>query len=267
MNKISTELRLEALKQQIEKGIINRFLYKYKPDNKFTRKIVTENTIWFAQPSSFNDVYDCKANSQFQQKDLEQWFSIKTGRSTCCSKNIIATANGKKNLLKAIQNDINKVLDKIGVLCLSKTPFDILMWAYYADSSKGICFEFDVLEDHELFSPILPVIYSEELPIYNHFVNNDRIVTDVILTKAKCWEHEEEVRVLKSGDEIRENKSQAFKFNPNALTKIIFGPKTPDDVVNQYKDLCGKRNDFCHVKFSRIVKCQDRYSFVEKEIQ
>lgn len=262
-----SEAKDYTMKQKKEVDLTNHFLYKYKRDDEFTQKIVSKNELWFAHPSSFNDVYDCNANSQFQQKDLEQWLSKKIGFNACLTKKIISTAEGNICIQNAIQNDINKVLDKIGVLCLSKTPFDILMWAYYADSSKGICFEFDVQKDPTLFRLRSPVTYSEELPIYNHFVNNDRIVTDVILTKAKCWEHEEEVRVLKSGDEIRENKSQAFKFNPNALTKIIFGPKTPDDVVNQYKDLCGKRNDFCHVKFSRIVKCQDRYSFVEKEIQ
>jgi len=58
---------------------------------------------------------------------------------------------------------INDKISQIGVMCLSKTNTNQLMWCHYSDSEKGICIGFDV--EHYFFKNcIMPITYSRKRP-------------------------------------------------------------------------------------------------------
>lgn len=49
-----------------------------------------------------------------------------------------------KDLLK---RSTDEILNGFAYYCMAKKPDNILMWSHYADSHKGVCFRFDLLQD------------------------------------------------------------------------------------------------------------------------
>jgi hypothetical protein len=96
------------------------------------------------------------------------------------------------------------------------------MWAHYADSHKGVCLKFDILEDTSFFSPAKKVIYTKNYPEYDYLSNKNDFVNQMFLTKSDEWDYEGEVRVLKAS-------KGNFKFNENSLKEVIFGCKASEN--------------------------------------
>lgn len=131
------------------------------------------------------------------------------------------------------------------------------MWSHYSKYHEGICLEFDILEDPSFFTLPIPVNYVDTMPIYDHFKEQNKLFKKIIQPKAKEWEYEEEVRVIKTPNDIKQNKgNQAFNFNPNALIKVIFGCKASEDTIAKYKELC-QRNGLKYVEFSKMYQKQN----------
>ncbi len=84
-----------------------------------------------------------------------------------------------------------------GIICMSTTWQEPLLWGHYADKHKGICLGFDV-DDAEW----QPVIYRKERPsLSNLGVKHLNEISDeqwqeVSRTKFKAWEYEREYRTL-----------------------------------------------------------------------
>ena len=105
--------------------------------------------------------------------------------------------------------------------CFSETNKSVLMWAHYADSSKGFCVEYDLkrLSRDEIISlGIYPVLYDERrlirrdlkslkysLKNLEHAINYDEeyddgeVLDDLIplmLYKGNDWQYEKEWRII-----------------------------------------------------------------------
>jgi hypothetical protein len=87
-------------------------------------------------------------------------------------------------------------LDKVGVLPLSETWDNMLLWSHYAKDHTGICVGFHSHID--IFGVALKVDYAEDFPIITPpFDSPETILKKSFLTKARCWEYEKEWRVVK----------------------------------------------------------------------
>ncbi|WP_082546057.1 hypothetical protein [Rhodanobacter sp. Root627] len=120
------------------------------------------------------------------------------------------------------------------LVSLSKTPTNMLMWAYYADSHAGFVVGVDVVDPR---ADIEPVRYVKDLGLERgHFDEAKRILTK----KFRMWRHEQEHRVFVSRAsfvkvEIRELifgigtnlelkallTTVAKKFNPRITVRTI----------------------------------------------
>ena len=88
---------------------------------------------------------------------------------------------------------------KIGILCLSKNPSSLLMWSHYADGYSGAIVKFD--ETQEFFSGHFEMKYSEHRPKMDISIYTDGdepVPIAELCVKAKEWEYEKEVRVVRS---------------------------------------------------------------------
>jgi hypothetical protein len=94
-----------------------------------------------------------------------------------------------------------KFEELIGILCLTESPANLLMWAHYADSHRGFVVEFDsgsrffdqrVGPDDDL-RHLRKVIYQEERP---SIVLTEMDDFSPYLTKAKDWSYETEWRMM-----------------------------------------------------------------------
>jgi hypothetical protein len=115
--------------------------------------------------------------------------------------------------------------DKLGVLCLSEKPDDILMWAHYADRHRGFCLQFDKAG---LISWrfCAPVKYQKLYPTFHKFIplmEESRIDRLFLLTKSDHWKYEREWRVIVEPPENGNPDNRKIHFPQEALTGIIFG--------------------------------------------
>lgn len=244
-------MKVAALSQMISQKIMNQTLYKYRADCENTKKIFTEHTIWFAYPEYFEDIKDCMANIQsLDERGLNNLIE-KTPMSNYEKKMCkIGAKSFSVDMLKESSNNVTR--KKIGISCFCKTKTSDEMWSKYSDGHKGMCLQFDVLKDPELFTLAKPVNYVNDLPIYNHFKDFNEIIDKVIITKTKEWQYEQEIRIIKGPSEMKaQNHGQAFPFKPEALEKVIFGCKTDKETIDKYMKLC-KENGLGHVSFSQM---------------
>ena len=198
-------------------------IYKYRAIDKYTLESLIHHELYFSSPKKFNDPHDCHIPIK---SDISKDGFIKHYMKLGNDKTIITEAiknheGGYEEFLQKWCEDIN--VGKIAkVCCFSKKNNIIPMWAYYADSFRGICLGFDPKKDLDLFIPPVVVNYPEDNQFPNtDFFQND-ISLDLIYTKSNHWRHEEEVRVVKLN-----NPNNLYKYKPESLTEIVFGYSTP----------------------------------------
>ncbi|MBL0597279.1 DUF2971 domain-containing protein [Aeromonas jandaei] len=190
-------------------------------------------------PSTLNDPFEGELNSDVSEYLL---------------KNITATEFGLESLIPSLPQEkldeiirLNIILKPklIGVISLSETPRNLIMWAHYANEHNGICIglkknflsenlkEIDG-EDKITIPTPLKVNYDSIRPQYNEdsseFVQEaDNQTLSHLLTKSNDWMYEKEHRCLISPEQADIVKILSgdvkksllnFLVNSNALTEI-----------------------------------------------
>ena len=151
-----------------------------------------------------------------------------------------------KALLKQATNII---LNGFSYYCMTESPDNILMWSHYADSHKGVCFKFDLLQDLDTFFITVPVEYNSE---YLEFDTLDGNPAPIIQRKSLEWRYEKEHRT------IRVNEHGLVKINRETLVEIIFGCRTSKSDKSRIRDIAIK-NGF-NVTFLEAVQNSEAYS-------
>lgn len=98
--------------------------------------------------------------------------------------------------------------EKVGILCLSEDPSNILMWSHYASNHSGICIGFDT--DYKPFRSASQVSYSDGRPSAEFNSEPENLLKRVLLTKSKHWSYEKEWRSIKR---TIENDELEFYYN------------------------------------------------------
>jgi hypothetical protein len=122
-----------------------------------------------------------------------------------------------ENLKDFIASYREAVTSRIGLLCLSEVPDDILMWAHYANSHRGICLVFDHQVD--FFAIAQPIVYQKARPNINPIhQSHEQMMERALLTKSEHWCYEREWRITRY-----EHGAGIYTFPPQALVGIILG--------------------------------------------
>jgi hypothetical protein len=95
---------------------------------------------------------------------------------------------------------LNILSESIGVLCLSKSWKNPLMWSHYSAGFQGFCVGYKLPSDSKVL-PKLEVSYSDErFPLNETEVLRNRITREllegIIARKSLHWKYEEEVRYI-----------------------------------------------------------------------
>lgn len=256
-------------KQLIQIGVnaksYPQHIFKYRSDNDKTEKIITHNELWFSNPLLFNDPYDCNTpiNNMTSLADIKSWLE-NVGVTSAFIDELADKLQRNPNLMK---EETEKAMGELGVCCFSTMDSSILQWSHYADYHKGICLKFDITEDPDFFFIPVIVAYRKVMQHYNHFTQSKNIVEYLIRPKFHEWSYESEIRIVKTAQNIRDNSgNRAFKFNDNALKEVIFGTKTPDNVIEKYKQLCANNNKR-HVLFYKMeLGSGVHYELIKRQI-
>jgi len=109
-------------------------------------------------------------------------------------------------------------VNKTGVLCLSATDSNILLWSHYAAGHKGLCLKFAATKYTPFFSLAQCVDYSQEYPQIDLLASPEEQVNAFLRTKAIDWKYEEEWRII---DHDKGPGNQVFP--EEMLVGVIFG--------------------------------------------
>lgn len=218
-------------------------LYKYRLwDDKFHKQVLTNGELFFSSPKRFNDPYDCglpfrqhPENSdpviikQMVEASVSNKFSKLTpeAREEKCAKQVLLIQQNPENWFEMnwgyTPEDLNQLF---GVLSLTPHPNNYLMWSHYSSSHTGFCVEFDTrLLVESIAGYFQKVNYTTDIPFFSiRDALEDELLSKLIYTKSNIWEYEDEYRFSRI-----HKPDTPVKFNPDALTAVFFGCKTPYD--------------------------------------
>lgn len=150
----------------------------------------------------------------------------------------------------ALEQTVDELFKRYGVLCFSRYWDNILMWSHYGDRHKGICLGFDVAEEITR-----PVAYETEPQLVGNMIVEERshfpaeegiqIIDRLFGTKYTRWSYEAEVRVNGRREEVDEETGQYFvEFSESLkLKEVIAGARFPwsrkpiEDSLKAYSDV------------------------------
>lgn len=237
------------------------YLYKYTPHNNDSRKyeIITKSQLWFSKVESFNDPIDSKLDyrQDYSPEEIREYWENFLKNKPEHPQTITQILHNWGSNTSFVQQQ-NRVFEdgrsKLGVLCFSKNPENILMWSHYANNHKGIVYEFKPsLFTDKRTSSFTAFPYKVNYPKDKSYEPLSYTLTGdakkeqfayELLTKAKDWEYEEEYRMI----DFENSGNKTFK--KDSLISIIFGVRTSDVEIDIMKCLC-KKYGLCHIQFKK----------------
>lgn len=209
-----------------------KLFYRYKENNCYARRELIEKNFWFSKPVLFNDPCDSAMHLLHSNERVQVIDKLNSHLMENCDPVMLLEGI---NDIKSFQKVRNDVLDRIknrGICCFT-TKFDNpLMWAHYADEHRGVCLEYAVTDDRTL-DDFHRVKYSNQIDAkrimqsYSHSGGIcDELDLELLTTKPKEWEYEEEYRyIISSGD--------TKCVLPVQLRSIIFGARFPEEDIEE----------------------------------
>ncbi|MFQ1977485.1 DUF2971 domain-containing protein [Aeromonas veronii] len=108
----------------------------YKYSRFFGIESLKNITIRLSSPNTLNDPFEGMMNEHVKKR------LIKIAKPEDLGMQGYERHFGKEIINTFIVNKIHSLISKYGVVSLSETPINLLMWAHYADEHKGICIGF-----------------------------------------------------------------------------------------------------------------------------
>jgi len=250
--------------------------YKYMTYS--TANIVLENqSLRWSTPATLNDPYDIQFDLRInfdREKvlclSLEKLWKIFTGELTGHPDNQTSIAiirlrphlqgipkkhfikkmeEGIKKSFASLDNNIQQIyqatrehLSTAKILCLTDSPINQLMWAYYADSNRGVVLRFQdepgasspyQMAQQMSYMPDIPMLFEEnELSDFlAGLVTFDQAkrVNTLIYTKSNAWKHENEWRIFAGHGRNKFAPHEDKPFGAKELTGAVFGCRMPPE--------------------------------------
>lgn len=273
-------------------------LYKYfHPDRT---DVLQNETIRFSSPKVLNDPFELKPYiSEIAPKsELESGFELNlpellSEKYAALSRperrrvsweqfQVIAKAqlpvayihlkDTSDQMLAVLQSSMENTFEKmIGILCLTESPDNLLMWAHYAHSHQGFVVEFDT--DHPFFDQRLhleddfrclrKVIYSEKRPSF--VLSNLKDFTP-FLTKGLEWSYETEWRMmlhLESASTVHGEGPAAvhlFNFPKSSIRRVILGCRVSDAKAAEIRQILKDSEEYANVVCQQAQIDASKYS-------
>jgi hypothetical protein len=159
-----------------------------------------------------------------------------------------------ENSKKALDDYFNN----LGIVCLSKKPDIIQMWAHYTNNHRGIVIGIDENNVSADKSICVNVEYAPEMVSLNLMqdVNdfNFHGFTDFLIRRKETnWGYEEEVRMYAKLDKMNSDGNYYLHISPTAIKEIYIGlnaHETTTMIANEIK----QRPEYQHLKLYKMTK-------------
>ena len=216
-------------KSNIEPIDIPPILYKYMPEQPYALNTIITRYFYFSPITDFNDPFEGKFfdNEQYSKEDLRNYFRnichIPEEYMTSLEKIFLNDENWLIALKDRLIQEKESVEKTFGILCLSETEKDILMWSHYANSHKGIVIGIDsknLWQNMTSSKPgglLEPVQYKKDYPTVKFFKDQKDVVDKWFFTKYEDWKYEKEWRAV--------HKPGLIQFPKEIIKSVYFGAK------------------------------------------
>lgn len=260
-------------------------IYKYRKwDDKFQKKLLTDNELYMSPASLFNDPFDCKIYKNHYLLDtpekIEEYINKSMENSSDWMKQNNKNPHEQRKILEERLSDIVKYQVRSeyyddeynnkyhGIACFSKRWDSILMWSHYADNHKGFCIGFDEkrMRYSMLFGKGDFVKYSEDFPEIHPHDDAKEVQNLRTYCKSKEWSYEEEYRFMNlyfdAGGADKDSPKRIVKLEDKFIKEIILGVCMPEkdklEIIKKAKD----RN----LKVYEIVKVPFKFELEKFEV-
>ncbi len=164
----------------------------------------------------------------------------------------------------------------VGILSLSAAEKNLLMWAHYADSHRGMLIEFN--PKHSFFNGPNPsdgefnfgmltlVVYSKNRPKDNVETTSPLEILPMLKTKSDEWIEEQEWRVyqmLENRDEQTTKGNETvylFKLPPDCIKRVVVGRNMDYQNRKKVVDIVNMNPKLKDVKIEESVLNLDLFS-------
>ncbi len=244
-------------------------VFKHREFNKNTKNILCNSELWFSSPKYFNDPFDGQIEIDIL---LDKFFQSQKHEIDQRLKDVI---------FEYYYNNKN-ILYGIAILSLNQSNSDIVVWSHYADKHRGLCFEFE-LEGlrNDFIKPPYDIdadvnYHSNPIDVLNELsfdsngeINESFLVASICRALWECkhtnWQYENEIRFFLSDKLIFEGKNGLAKeFNPNNLTSIYYGIRTPKTTKQHIHEIL-KDKKYSHVQEFQMNRVLGEFKFYEDE--
>jgi hypothetical protein len=241
-------------------------LYKYESFSTQSLANLKNGNIYFSLPNQFNDPFDCSLpiNLDLSLKSIDSFrdrFIARGGLPENSIQQLKAMSNDELLIMlqKAAYENIEKSLSGKGVSCFSNSFNNLLMWSHYGEKHTGFCLEFD--SSYEPFNKAKKVKYINDFPK----LNAEEMIIDIncvpvlelLHTKAKPWEYENEWRCIHAESPI------AFTYPQESLVGVYFGSEMNLPSIEIICLILQGQNS--NIRFWRGNKCNDKFDIEFKE--
>jgi hypothetical protein len=209
-------------------------LYKYRPFNENTLKILVDGKLYFSSRKGFNDPID--SNPHFRN-DLTRE-NLKKLWEKCSGQWKSAAPESIDVQYFDVCQYYNKLLNDCGILSMSTEWNNPLLWSHYAKEHTGICVGFrrNKAEENDTiyYRPKLGKVYynkdrtinlSEIFSVHkgDNFQEMKNYIYKAFFSKAPNWWYENEWRYIHSSAKTE------YEI-PATIEEIIFGLRTPKHI-------------------------------------
>ena len=282
--------------------------YKYALEERID--ILRNRLIRFTQPSALNDPFEGQPDfyalgkkglaisfaEMIKRAPYRVWKDYK--RATRTSLDRWAFANqlktdpdyaewlynnlGHRDILPDLRERFYKLHNEFGVLSLSETPDNLLMWAHYAEAHTGFILVLDGLHDFFKGTVSLPgfakperVEYRLERPRMTIEDTSEKAAMhEIFFVKGSDWEYEMEWRYLKNVNEANKRSKDAnnhdvhlYRLPPKCMKGVILGCKSPEELKSKILELQRNDPDFGHLQIQQARASETHYRLEIAEIE
>lgn len=225
-------------------------VYKYRSWNQGIPshdRVLTGNQLFMAQPSSFEDEFDCKIPERFDlMSDIEErewitrFFQREHPRYNSQAISRMVDEQARKIPFKDAErmSEFNKwewdtYNSMTGVLSLCTQALSSEMWSYYGENGKGICYGFHLSTLIESSPGLMGgyVQYVEDLPIISPLYDLMYKAFLRVMCKLQKWGFEEEYRLRSFHESNTTAQNRVITYPPEALMEVILGREFDDNEV------------------------------------
>lgn len=207
--------------------------------------------LWFSSPSGFNDPFDCaifdyveelrrsgqRARNKFLSRprivrgSKQDGFDVEDRLRRLNNSYLIGENKKQQDLQQSSQKDqenIQSFFYSIGILSLSESPRNILMWSHYAKHHTGICFEFERQDGNSLGVNAQPVLYSRKRD--PDALSDKQLTANLLFQKFSGWRYEREWRLVEN------HGNQLYDF-PGRLVSVICGATMLKQSISKLEEI------------------------------